>query len=215
MSLFVLAVGIAHGVPATLVGSITRNRFAVVLASLGMSYVAFEFGGNQYLAFDLIGVGAGGFFGWFIATHATPTRQEFVESPSPEQTPVITLNDIHDQMWLRLLRDGAGTGLDSTQLQKRKEAFDQFFTIFTMGDCAGDLIAEEDWLEIGYLAQSTGRSFRDLYADVLRLSAGERQDAEEVIQRGLNNFDASFKKERDRIHAEKMAYLLELAKRSR
>ena len=172
MSFFVLAVGLAHGVPATLTGAFTRNRFAVALASLGMLYVAIELGGNQYLAFDLIGVGAGAFFGWFIATHAIPTRQEFLANPRPKQAQVITLNDIHDQMWSRLLRDGAGTGLDSTQLQKRKEAFDSFFTIFTMGGCAGDLITEEEWLEIHYLVQSTGRSFRDLFADVLRLSVG-------------------------------------------
>lgn len=212
MSLFVLAVGLAHGVPATLTGAFTGNRFAVALASLGMFYVAIEFGGNRYLAFDLIGVGLGSFFGWFMAKHATLAKQQCGANPRPQQSEVMAVNDILEQTWFRLLRDGAGTGLTPTQLQKRKEAF---FTYFRMGICTGECIVEGDVVEIFYLAQSTGRTFRELYAEVLRLSVGDRHDAEEVIRRGLNNFDEGYQAEKARQRAKVLELANDVIARSR
>ena len=207
MSLFVVAVGLSHGIPAAIVGMATRSRIVVALASLAMVYVAIEFGGNQYVGFDIIGVCLGAFLGWHIANHAlqpikktVAAPQEIVETPQLEAD----LDVIHDQMWSEMIRNGASKGLSSAQIEKRREVFGYLFTQFIAPDMTDELLSEDDWIELGYLLKSIGKTHRDLFEDYLQRRVGNSTRGKEAIQRAMDNYDAAFKAERELALAKKL-----------
>ena len=67
MSMTVLVIGLAHGVPVALTGRLTRNRMLTLVAAVCMCFVAFAVGGDRYVVLDLIGVGLGTWLGWAVA----------------------------------------------------------------------------------------------------------------------------------------------------
>ena len=207
MSLFVVAVGLSHGIPAAIVGLTTRSRIVVVLASLAMVYVAIEFGGNHYVGFDMIGVCLGAFLGWHIATHALPTAIKTVAAPKEiVRTPPlkVDLDVIHDQMWSEMIRNGASKGLSSAQIEKRREVFGYLFTQFIAPDMTDELLSEDDWIELSYLLQSVGKTHRDLFEDYLQRRVGNTMGGKEAIQREMDGYDAAFKAERELALAKKL-----------
>lgn len=58
MSLTVLLVGVAHGIPVVIARGVSGKGGAVVAAVI-MAGVAAVTGGSQYLIFDLMGIGLG------------------------------------------------------------------------------------------------------------------------------------------------------------
>jgi hypothetical protein len=55
MSLTVLLIGAAHGIPVVIAAAVMGKNGAV-LAAIGMTIVAIFTGGPQYLIFDLVGI---------------------------------------------------------------------------------------------------------------------------------------------------------------
>lgn len=67
MSLTVLLIGAAHGVPVVLASVISKRKWVAIAVALGMLYVAVNWGGQAYLGADVLGIIAGTIFAWFVS----------------------------------------------------------------------------------------------------------------------------------------------------
>lgn len=67
MSLTVILIGAAHGVPVLLASVISKRKWVAIAVALGMLYVAFNTGGQAYLGADVLGIIAGTIFSWFFS----------------------------------------------------------------------------------------------------------------------------------------------------
>lgn len=64
MSLTVIAIGLAHGVPIVGTALLSKSRIGVALSAVVMTGVAIGVGGGRYLGADLLGVALATYFSW-------------------------------------------------------------------------------------------------------------------------------------------------------
>jgi hypothetical protein len=66
VSVTVLLIGVAHGVPVVVASILSKQKWIVIAVALGMLYVAVNTGRQTYLGIDLLGIIAGTIFAWFF-----------------------------------------------------------------------------------------------------------------------------------------------------
>jgi hypothetical protein len=95
MSISVILIGIAHGIPVVVASAMTQSRTATILSAISMSFVAITLGGSQYVGIDLICVAIGVAFGWSIIEKPLSTLKHQIDE-------AISLNQRYDYFADRL-----------------------------------------------------------------------------------------------------------------
>ncbi len=67
MSVAVVLIGLAHGLPPLLGGAVFKAKWAVILGAAIALLIAFGTGSVRFLGADILGVLVGTWMGWVIA----------------------------------------------------------------------------------------------------------------------------------------------------